>query len=182
MKGGIGMETGMQEINVDEIMKEIRENIKKRGYSDDILSFSDVQYDGGKFEESEKYNAAEFLENVCQVNARCEISYYTPIPKKGAKNLIKCAIRKIMAFLILPIVAQQNNFNAVVARSLNCIRNYIEPTEGGSKKASSERMSLQEEKRYFENQERQTEKLETKVLLLQQEIEELKKQLQSRNG
>ncbi len=174
MKGERGMDTGIQEINVDEIMREIRENIKKRGYSDEMLSFSEVEYEGGGAGAPEECRLEDLPEYLRQINGGCEVSYYTPIPKKGIKNLVKCAIRKIMAFLILPILAQQNRFNVAVTRSLNCIGNNMDTLglDGAGKDSKS----------YFENQERQTERLETKVLLLEQEIAELKKQLQSRNG
>ena len=106
------------QINVEQIMEEIRENIKQRGYTSDFLEFEDI-------ETKELLNAASFdfnemLASLQRANMKSSINYYCDvIPHRGVKNLVKAAIRKFLRFLLMPIIEEQNQYNAYSVRVLN---------------------------------------------------------------
>ena len=112
------MEETMMQINVEQIMEEIRENIKQRGYTSDFLEFEDI-------ETKELLNAASFdfnemLASLQRANMKSSINYYCDvIPHRGVKNLVKAAIRKFLRFLLMPIIEEQNQYNAYSVRVLN---------------------------------------------------------------
>lgn len=121
------MSDQMQNIDVEKIMEEIRENIKKRGYTADMLSFNDVKAQmpdnsGGVT----TFNVHELRTQVQDTNLHCGLQYYVMIPKGGVKSFVKRSIRKLLRFLILPIVDEQNIFNSCAARSFNQLEAYVQ--------------------------------------------------------
>ena len=112
------MEETMMQINVEQIMEEIRENIKRRGYTDDFLEFEDI-------ETKDLLNAAffdfdEMLASLQKANMKSSVNYYCDvIPHRGVKNLVKAVIRKFLRFLFMPIIEEQNQYNAYSVRMLN---------------------------------------------------------------
>lgn len=108
-------------INVEEIMQNIRNEIKEKGYSYADLSFEDkwkIQEDiQGDDVKKELYALLNELEN-----RRC-ISYYRELSGNPFKKFIKRVIRKMNAFLMMPIVDEQNMFNESVC---NLCRKIIE--------------------------------------------------------
>lgn len=121
------MSEQMQTIDVEKIMEEIRENIKKRGYTDEMLSFNDVkaqmpENSGGVT----TFNVHELRTQVQDSNLHCSLQYYAMIPKGGLKSFVKRTLRKVLRFLLLPIVDEQNIFNSSAARSLNQLEAYVQ--------------------------------------------------------
>lgn len=169
----------MKEINIEEIMDEIRSNISKRGYSDHVLKFDDVVMENSEMTIERK--GSEFEHHLYQANREYEVSYYTPIAKHGLKNFVKRAIRKVMAFLILPMNVQQNTFNASVVRTLNSLQQYIDDNLIGIQSninVTERGMCIEQQKAFFEYHEKQVEKLETKIIVLERTIQELEKKLE----
>lgn len=124
------MSEQMQNIDVEKIMEEIRENIKKRGYTPDMLSFNDVktqmpENSGGVT----TFNVHELRTQVQDTNLHCSLQYYAMIPSGGIKSFIKRSVRKLLRFLILPIVDEQNIFNGCAVRSLNQLEAYVQEQE-----------------------------------------------------
>lgn len=111
----------MSEINTEKIMSEIRENISKRGYSDNVLDFEDVTLTRAVSQEC-KFDIEE-LERDTDLANSSYIVHYGNISGRG--TIVKRLVRKAVNFLLLPIVTQQTQFNASVVRSLNQIRNYF---------------------------------------------------------
>ncbi len=142
----------MEHINTEEIMSEIRAEIKKKGYTDKILSFDDI----GEFTDaqggynSQTFSFDELTFQVNQMNAQYNVAEYRIYPNVGVGNKVKALIKKLLRkpirFYINPIVNDQNEFNASVVRAANQLRFYV-----------------------AENQ-----KLQAKIEALAQEVEELR--------
>lgn len=167
------MEQGMVKIDIEEIMQEIRDNIEKRGYSDEILSFRDVSSEMMGEDDGEPFCMSDLKNYIYEANCNCDVPYYAPITESSVKKLIKKVMRKLMSFQIVPMSVQQNAFNVAVARSLASVQKYI--MENGGE--NENHMSKKQEENYFEYQEKLTEQLETKILVLEKRIEELEAQL-----
>lgn len=111
------MSEQMIKIDVEKIMEEIRQNIKEKGYSADILSFQDVEID--KNFDQEPFSIFE-LENQMQgLKDNYRVEYYSQIiPSHGVKNLIKKLIRKCIRPVLFPLLELQNVRNEKVVNIL----------------------------------------------------------------
>lgn len=93
----------MERVNVEEIMEEIRAEIKKKGLTDDMLSFNQASpdtYSFGKMKE------------------KAFIAWHRPV-SRGIKGIIKKIFRKCLAFLVAPMAEDQTRFNYEVVSALD---------------------------------------------------------------
>lgn len=116
------MQSRENEINVEKIMEEIRDEIKKKGYKPDAMAFETVQADN-----ADAFQKSLFNEEVRNVNLSFQVPYYFPI--EGKMTFVKRVIRKLGCFLMVPILNNQNTFNAHVTRTINQMAQYIEYQE-----------------------------------------------------
>ena len=97
------MENG--KINIEEIMAEIKQNIKDQGLTADMLSFEDVPFkktaQGGSASEALDYITSHYY-----------IQPYKELKGNPVKVFIKKVIRKMVKFYVEPVVFEQNDFNA----------------------------------------------------------------------
>lgn len=113
----------MEKINIEEIMEEIRKEIKEKGYTNDLLSFEDVV---------ESNSGNKTLEEYYDIlNATWNIPAYRMLsggkgPIGRLKVFVKKVLRKIMKFYVEPIASEQTEFNANNVRLLNLINSYME--------------------------------------------------------
>lgn len=120
----------MSELNVEKIMEEIREEIKEKGYTNDMLSFSDmIVYEKGG--DVEKFERVKFSEELFNLNMLWNVNPVRPIEKKpGIKGKLICLYRKIVRrcirSYISPIVWEQDTFNATTVRLFNLVNFYME--------------------------------------------------------
>lgn len=147
----------MENINIEKIMQEIREEITEKGYTNDMLSFNDVILDGSDLTVS-KFDKVRFNEELYSLNHFWDVKAYRPIVCGGSikakiVTFIRKVIRKSIKFYVEPITADQNTFNAVTVKLFNLMECYIS-----------------ENKKNVELQET--------VENLKQEIEELKRNMQ----
>ena len=120
----------MNELNVERIMEEIRSEIKEKGYTNDMLSFSDV-LPGEIGVNVEKFERVRFNEELFNLNTIWNVNPNRPIEKKaGIKGkcitIFKKIIRKCIRFYLSPIVQEQDSFNAVSVRLFNMLNLYME--------------------------------------------------------
>ena len=120
-------------INVEEIMQGIRAEIKQKGYTLDMLSFQEKT--SLRTTDSEGYSLENLKAAVEELSRFGHISSYHNIEDSGVKSILKKVIRKLMLFLINPIVEEQNRFNQSVTRSVQQMIEYIETEEKNSKGA-----------------------------------------------
>lgn len=113
----------MHEINVEDIMQEIREDIKRKGYNSDMLSFQDVIVPN---KEGYSYNYEELERLVYQVNKSCSVTWKRELSGSSFEIFIKKVIRKAVTFLFRPVWDEQNAFNANTTRVINQLMGYID--------------------------------------------------------
>lgn len=118
------MSDEMNGINVEEIMSQIREEIKEAGYTNDILSFNDVDADDGIFV-FESFDEGKFAKEVMGMNHSWSIQTYRDLGSRGPVGFIKKVIRKCIRFYVDPVVEDQNQFNAYMVRTMNLMNCYI---------------------------------------------------------
>lgn len=115
-------------VNIEEIMHSIRQEIKEKNLSPDMLSFEDVPYRkpdsavNGCAPDSE-----EVRNSLIYLNGHYNVQPYKPLGGNALFVFIKKVIRKLVKFYIEPIVNDQNQFNANVVRVLNAQQNAPAP-------------------------------------------------------
>ena len=111
------MEDNMKEsINIENIMNEIRAEIKAKGLTSDMLSFDDVPVQHHISTEPQA-NEADIA--LAYINQHYSIQPYKQLQGSGLKVFMKKAIRKLVKFYVEPVVFAQNTFNAHVVRVIN---------------------------------------------------------------
>ena len=77
------MSDKIQTVDVEKIMEEIRRNIKERGYTEEMLSFSeaasDAEIQNGIPVDDAVYNEAELNQYLQSARAGHNIPYYEPV-------------------------------------------------------------------------------------------------------
>ena len=114
-------------INIEEIMAQIKREIKEKNLSSDMLSFEDVPYKK-PVQVSRSGNASldDADEALAYMNAHYYVQPYKPIAGNPIKVFIKKVIRKLTKFYVEPVVFEQNEFNANTVSVLNTLRNTAE--------------------------------------------------------
>lgn len=148
----------MKDIQLDKIYEEIEKNKKDRGYGDEETRFevlSPIQED---YYENlvENHLDIMFREGYLDININNH-------KDSSFKRFLKKVARKVLLKVGGPFIAKQNAYNDA---------NLMVVTEmyNTNKKTENNRIS-----QYLDNQEKMIQELETKVLVLEKEIEELKK-------
>ena len=124
-----------ESVNTEEIMNQIRENIKTRDYSDLDLNFDDVNVAGvsrGELDDL-KFDENAFADEIAAVNTFYGVNYYEPLDGSGLKLACKKFIRKFMKPVAAPLIARQNLYNNASAKSLSQIYAYIRDKEAENK-------------------------------------------------
>ncbi len=111
-------------INIEEIMQQIRNEIEEAGYTDDMLSFDDVDLDDGNFQ-FETFSKEDFNQEVYDLNHTWDIQTYRNVGSGGIVSFIKKAVRKVIRFYVDPAVEDQNQFNAKLVKTMNLMNCYI---------------------------------------------------------
>ncbi len=105
-----------KDINIEQIMKQIREEIKSSGADKIPLSFrEDAQTAGGMHCNGTSHDFSsrddDISKSVTYLGTNYEVSAYEMLTGNKIKVFIKKAFRKLSAFFVLPIVRQQNSLN-----------------------------------------------------------------------
>lgn len=95
------------DIDIEEIMQDIRKSIKESGADKIPLSFDD-----GKYARRQQISDAALDDAVDYISRNYELAPYQLYIGNPIKVFIKKAIRKLAAFFVIPIVQQQNELNA----------------------------------------------------------------------
>ncbi len=168
-----------QEINVEEIMGEIREQIRREAVMADIPSFEDIPIREEKTAATTDSTEAErekdwpfLLSSLQYANNGCDIPYYWSFGPNSPKTFAKRVVRKLLKCLIAPILAMQNNFNAHAVRCLNQLRYFVESILA---QLDNNRGELDEFRRNVAEQESAAQKRER---LLKEEIAAQAKEMQ----
>lgn len=113
------------EINIEKIMEDIRTEIKEKGYTSDMLSFSEVA-SSVHVSESGSFNVEEYNGVVSYLQSAHAVPVSKPITGNPIIVFIKKLIRKLTRVTIRPVVEHQSEYNAFSARALSMVGTYIE--------------------------------------------------------
>lgn len=119
----------MQEIDVDKIMKEIREGIKEKGMETQKLEFADVNMQTGFLELPEKYDKDMMYMELVKLNGVWDTSLEELQSNHPIKNAVKKVIQKAVCMVVSPHVAKQVVFNISVVASLNMLNSLAKENE-----------------------------------------------------
>lgn len=123
------MGTETSEINVEEIMEQIRENIKERGYDKIPLSFEDIKISEPVMRGTVKYDPNSFNKEMSYLNNNWNNDWNIPVSGGGMRAKFKKVVRKLTRFIVAPIVSFQNEYNASNVRLLMQMSGYITEME-----------------------------------------------------
>jgi hypothetical protein len=111
-------------INIEEIMEEIRADIKARGYMDDISNFDNVPEDPAR---TAGPNLSGLSADIAYIRDQWNVMI-TIMENNNSKlkKLVKRIIRKMSFFLLFPITSHQSQFNFSVSKILIDITDRME--------------------------------------------------------
>lgn len=136
----------MEKINIEEIMEQIRADIKERGLKDDEIEFdSIVLLDGGN---SSFYSDEVYDQLVNEIDKLSEVQSYRELCGNPIERFIKKIIRRLVAFYIESIVDDQNRFNKNVYSGF--VMNYRKFQDDEIKLQNLEKKMYEYEKRIME--------------------------------
>lgn len=110
----------MEQVNVEQIMQEIRKNIEESGADLDIMPFEEVPFPEDLKDRSENTDNLSINQIITRLQSESQIQFYYDMPK-SVKSLIKKVIRKSVHFVFFPIMESQNRFNADVVQSIRLL-------------------------------------------------------------
>ena len=99
----------MENINIEEIMAQIKREIKEKGLTADMLSFEDVPYSKPvQVTREGSSSLADADDALAHMNAHYYVQPYKPIAGNPLKVFIKKVIRKLTKFYVEPVVCQHS--------------------------------------------------------------------------
>lgn len=152
-------------IDVENIMQKIRNEIKEKGYTNDMLSFNDIEIDISDLIVNE-FNMYDFNEEIKLLNRLWNVKANRPIIDKGTwkskiTKFMKKVIRKSIKFYVEPIATDQAIFNAMIVKTFNMLSHYL-------RENNNDELNEKLEQALYEQE------------AMKREIEELKKQIKIR--
>ena len=103
----------MEQINVEEIMQDIRTQIAERGYTKNELKFADVAAKTGEMSDEidDYFELDHFGLTVERMNSTRKVQCWRLIGGNRLAVFFKKVIRKLIKFYVEPIIDEQNQFN-----------------------------------------------------------------------
>lgn len=136
------------EINIEEIMNEIRQNIKERGYDKEPLSFEDVVISEPAVQSAGHFSMDEFITELNYLNRNWNNALNAPVESSNAVAVfVKKLIRKCTRFIVFPIVNFQNAYNVSNVRCINQLKEYVVLLEGYTKRIEQLEKEVEELKK-----------------------------------
>lgn len=111
----------MQEINVDKIMEEIREEIREKGMENHGPEFADVNLADDFLKLPEKYDKDMMHRELVNLNGIWDTSLEELTSGNPVKRAVKKAIQKAVRMVVSSHVVRQTAFNASVVDSINML-------------------------------------------------------------
>lgn len=112
-------------INIENIMEQIKNDISAKGYTNDLLSFDDVVVDVSSMNVL-MFDRVKFNEDLYVANHEWEVNPYRPLQGGKVRVFFRKVIRKLVYFFVEPIVMAQDGFNASIVRMMNQMSCYID--------------------------------------------------------
>jgi len=109
-------------VNTDEIVAQIRQDIRDKGLSSDMLSFEDIPYSKPvQASSAGDISGEEFSAKLIWLKAHYYIQPYKQLAGSAVSVLAKKVIRKMAKFYVEPVVFEQNDFNANVVSVIDSL-------------------------------------------------------------
>lgn len=115
------------DIDVEQIMQEIRDELKAKNDWADLPPFESVPIrgcSGGKTTPDSP--RGEFAQEVEAMNRSWELRYVWPLSPNPVRRVSQRVIKRLLKFLLLQVMWQQNEFNAHTVRAMNHTKNSID--------------------------------------------------------
>ena len=112
-----------KEIEVDNILTEIRKDIEDKNLTEEKFDFKDVQISDGLFDADHEFSMNDYLKTINDINQQWKIPMSVHIQGRG--KLIKKLVERLTYFSIIPRFSSQNDFNKSVTRGFNEMAAYI---------------------------------------------------------
>ena len=120
----------MQGINVEQIMKEIRDEVSEKGYKKSDLRFADVSAAGEGLELPTEYDPEGMKKQITYLNAIWETaSTIETRSTNKIKLFIKKIINKMVMVVMWPNIVAQDVFNLAVVNTFNQMKLMTEEFE-----------------------------------------------------
>lgn len=116
----------MQTVNTEEIMKQIRTEIKEKGLDSSVLSFEEIPFTPEISRADSNFQPASLQQSAEYLNIRNQIEAYKPLEGNFLIVFIKKILRKLIKFYIMPIMTEQNALNLHTANAVQQVNNYIQ--------------------------------------------------------
>ncbi len=127
---------------IQKFLDSAKEEVKSSGESCNLISFGDFWAEKYSANDT-NFNSKAFLGDAAALFNHNQVSYYNELTsyRKGISVIvlpIKKVIRKLVKFLFLPIIAEQNEINLSITRLFGHMKSYVN-REVGVKDISSMR-------------------------------------------
>lgn len=160
-------------ICIEEIMNEIRAEIKEKGYNSSMLSFEDIKCDTS-LNDREAVNNDDFSKNLQYVNLNCSVQPYKELSGNKLIVLFRKILRKLIKFYIEPVVEDQNQLNIRFVRMFNFVESRIKSEQSVSdvnelaKQVSDLEIRMKSFSAYAEKLEKENEELRKRLAKLEE--------------
>ncbi|MDE5753060.1 MAG: hypothetical protein K2H89_00720 [Oscillospiraceae bacterium] len=118
-------ENHVNNIDIDQIMQEIRQEIKEKNLDHTILDFEEIPFTPEISQAENQFQCSSLQQSTEYLNIRNQIDPYKPIEGNFLIRLIKKVLRKLMIFYIMPIMTEQNALNLHTANAIHQTNQYI---------------------------------------------------------
>ncbi len=161
-------------LNIEDIMSEIRAEIKEKGLSGDMLSFADIPCDANPRNPARQYDSDQLRKNISYVSDYFVLTTDNEIKGGALSRLFKKAVRKFTRFYVEPIADEQSAVNANTAQALQQLELYIMDSQEQSNIALSKRIDALELQQ--RNNRMEIDSLQKQVAFLSEQLAALRKE------
>ncbi len=156
-------------INIEEIMSEIRADIREKGLTGDMLSFADIPCEANPRNRAMKFDSDKLSRNVAYISDNYLLITDNKITGNPISRFFKKAIRKLIRFYTDPIAADQTALNANTAQAIQELELYIIDSQTQSSTTIVKR--LDELELQQRNNRMEIDHLQKQVLALREQLE-----------
>ncbi len=111
--------TSQQPVNIQKIMEEIRAEIKEKGYTADMLSFSEIPLPAAA-SQADTADEEAVAQAIGRMRGLSFIAWRRPV-NAGVKGLVKRVLYKLSGFIAAPMSEDQTAFNGAAVSAMEQI-------------------------------------------------------------
>ena len=155
-------------LNIEDIMSEIRADIREKGLTGDMLSFADIPCDANPRNRAEQFDPDQLQQNVSYVSDHFKLTPDKPLSGNGIARFFKKAVRKMIRFYAEPIADDQSALNANTAQAIQQLELYIQDAQAHSTASLAKRIEALELQQ--RNNRMEIDRLQKQVLSLSDQL------------